>query len=250
MIRMAAAGDVHFDRDSAGRMRKHLRALEKQSDIFFIAGDLTQVGHVEEARVLAKDLSGCNIPIVAVLGNHDYHADQQDEIAEVMREVGVHVLEEESLVLTIKGHKLGIYGLKGFGGGFLGASCSDFGEPETKAFIRHTQSLADNMLRELLKMETEHKVVLMHYSPTSDTLLGERNEIYPFLGSYLLAEAIDEGGADVVFHGHAHKGVEKGRTPGGVPVRNVAQHVIQHSFKVYCFSELEDTLIGPAVSQP
>lgn len=238
MICVAAAGDVHFDRNSRGRLSRSWNDLEGKADLLLIAGDLTQVGHVEEARVLAQDLAECPVPVVTVLGNHDFHSDQQEEIKDVLRQARVRVLERESAVLHVKGRSVGIYGMKGFGGGFLGACCSDFGEPETKAFVRHTKMLAEELRGGLTALDTDYKVALLHYSPSSDTLLGERKEIYPFLGSYLLAEAIDAAHADVAFHGHAHKGVELGATPGGVPVRNVAQPVIRHAFHIYGLHEL------------
>jgi Icc-related predicted phosphoesterase len=124
-------------------------------------------------------------------------------------------------------------GLKGFGGGFGGGCAADFGEPQMKAFVRHTKAEAEFVRAALSSLRTDYRIVLLHYAPIAGTLHGERREVYPFLGSYLLGEAIDEGGADLVFHGHAHGGVEWGRTPGGIPVRNVAQHVIRHVYNVY-----------------
>jgi Icc-related predicted phosphoesterase len=238
MIRVAAAGDVHFDRASRGRLSRYWPELVGKADLFLIAGDLTQVGHEEEARVLAQDLAECPLPVVSVLGNHDFHSDQQEAIKGRLVEARVHVLERDSVQLHLNGVSVGVFGLKGFGGGFLGACCTEFGEPETKAFVRHTRFLAEELKRGLMALHTDYKIALMHYSPTPDTLLGERKEIYPFLGSYMLGEAVDEARAHVAFHGHAHKGVEVGVTPGGVPVRNVAQPVIRHAFNIYCLHEL------------
>ncbi|NJL25485.1 MAG: metallophosphoesterase [Calothrix sp. SM1_5_4] len=237
MIRIAAAGDTHFDRNSRGRLARHWHELEGKADILLLAGDLTQVGHEEEAIPLAQDLAECPVPVVAVLGNHDFHLDQQDLITARLREAGICVLDCGSTVLPVKGVRMGIYGTKGFGGGFMGACCADFGEPETKMFVRRTKVMAENLHRGLSEMDVDYKVVLMHYSPTPETLLGENKEIYPFLGSYLLGEAVDSAGANVIFHGHAHKGVEVGATLGGVPVRNVAQPVIKHAFNLYCLHD-------------
>ncbi|MGE0525831.1 MAG: metallophosphoesterase [Bdellovibrionales bacterium] len=248
MIRVAAAGDVHFDRNSRGRLSRHWTEMEGKADILLIAGDLTCVGHEEEAKVLAEDLAECPIPVVCVLGNHDFNSDREERIVETMEQAGVHVLEQESVEMNINGTSIGIYGMKGFGGGFVGACCSDFGEPETKAFIRHTKMLAAHLREGLAALETDYRIVLLHYSPTSQTLLGERKEIYPFLGSYLLAEAVDSVGANVVFHGHAHKGIEFGETPGGVPVRNVAQPVIRHAFNIYCLHELSNDVACSAAA--
>jgi Icc-related predicted phosphoesterase len=151
---------------------------------------------------------------------------------------GVRVLEGEAEVIHVNGSRLGIAGLKGFGGGFAGAAGADFGEREMKAFIRHTQEGADRLHGALGTLEdADVRVALLHYAPIKSTLVGERLEIYPFLGSYLLAEAIDYAGADLVLHGHAHRGTEKGVTPGGIHVRNVAQPVIRHAFNLYCIDE-------------
>ena len=233
MIRIAAVGDIHYDKNSAGRLLRYYPELRAQADFLLIAGDLTQIGNLEETKVLALDLAKAPVPVIAVLGNHDYQSNLVPEVTEVLRSAGVTVLERSSTVLNINGLSIGIVGQKGFGGGFIGACGSDFGEPEMKAFIRHTKILSDSLRAELAQMRVDYRIVLLHYSPCPDTLVGERKEIYPFLGSYLLAEAIDEEGADIIFHGHAHRGSEKGATPAGIQVRNVAFPVIRHAFKVY-----------------
>ena len=233
MIRIAAVGDVHYDFRSAGKLARYFADLDKHADLLLLAGDLTQVGSIEEISVLADDLASCPVPVATVLGNHDYQSNQQDKIAEILTRGGVTVLERSSVSMKVGSCTVGIMGVKGFGGGFIGACGSDFGEMEMKNFIRFTKSQAESLRIGLSALETDYKVALLHYSPCEETLLGERKEIYPFLGSYLLAEAIDEGGADIVFHGHAHHGVEKGVTPGGVPVRNVALPVIRHAFNIY-----------------
>ena len=234
MIRIAAVGDVHFGDDSAGTMRPHLETIGEQADVLLIAGDLTRHGLAAEAEVLAEELRGISVPVISILGNHDYHCDAQDEIRSLLEEAGVTVLEGESEVLQIRDFTLGVVGSKGFGGGFAGACGSDFGEPEMKAFVGHTKALSDQIFKELSSLDTDYKVVLLHYSPVEDTLVGERLEIYPFLGSYLMAEAIDSAGADLAIHGHAHGGSAKGRTAGGVDVRNVAQPMLGRPYTVYC----------------
>jgi len=234
VIRLAAVGDVHVGADSAGLYHPHWARMSEQADVFLLAGDLTRHGEPDEAAVLAGELRDLEIPIVAVLGNHDYESDRQDEIRDLLEDAGVTVLEGESTVVNVDGTTVGIAGSKGFGGGFVGACASDFGEPEMKAFVRHTKTIAGNLQRALAELDSEVRVALLHFSPVEDTLVGERLEIYPFLGSYLLAEAVDAVGADLVLHGHAHGGSEKGTTAGGVPVRNVAQPVIGHSYNLYC----------------
>ena len=244
MIRVAAAGDLHFGRDSAGTLRPHLERLPEEADLLLLAGDLTRVGDPEEAGVLAKELAGLPFPIVAVLGNHDYHTDRQDEVRRVVEEAGVVVLEGESTVVPVDGARVGIAGTKGFGGGFAGACGSEFGEPEMRAFVRHTRLLAGRLSEAVSELRADVRVVLLHYAPVEATVRGERPEIYPFLGSYLLAEAVDRSGAHLVLHGHAHLGAEKGATPGGIHVRNVAQSVIRRPYNVYHLSPSA----APAVS--
>jgi Icc-related predicted phosphoesterase len=237
MIRVAAVGDIHFGQDSAGTLRPHLEDIAEQADVYLLAGDLTRLGEPDEAAVLASELRDVPLPIVAVLGNHDYHSDQEKAVTDVLENAGVRVLEGESTVIEVRGEPVGIAGVKGFGHGFAGACGSDFGEPMMKAFVRHAQEAADRLreaLEDLVRAGVEHRVALMHYAPTDETLRGERPEIFPFLGSYLLGEAVDRVGADVAVHGHAHGGTEKGFTPGGIQVRNVAQPVINRAYNVYC----------------
>lgn len=233
MIRIAATGDVHFDRRSHNRLAQHFEGLDDRADLFLLAGDLTQTGHPEEMKVLADDLKKCPIPMIAVLGNHDYHVDQVETVVRILSDVGVTVLEGNSIILDINHQKVGIAGAKGFGGGFVGACGSDFGEPEMKSFMRHSRNDARILENAIKGIEADYKIALLHYAPTAQTLMGEKKEIYPFLGSYYLAEAVDYGKADICFHGHAHAGVERGETPGGCPVRNVAQPVIRHAYNIY-----------------
>jgi Icc-related predicted phosphoesterase len=233
VIRVAATADVHFGPDSAGTLRPQLEHLHERADVFCIAGDLTRHGAASEAEVLAEELRGLPVPTVAVLGNHDYECDEAPGICSVLREAGVRVLDNENYVVDVDGSRVGISGVKGFGGGFVGACGSDFGEPEMKAFIRHTKDVAARLETLLREQDADVRIALLHYSPVEETLRGERLEIFPFLGSYLLAEAVDSAGADLVLHGHAHNGAEKGITPGGVPVRNVAQPVIRYAYTVY-----------------
>jgi Icc-related predicted phosphoesterase len=235
VIRLAAIGDVHFARDSKGTWRPHLEDLAERADVLLVAGDLTRHGSIDEAEVLAEELEDLPVPTVAVLGNHDYHLSEEKLIRDVMERAGVRVLEGETARISVNGATLGIGGVKGFGGGFAGACGTEFGEPEMKSFIRHTKTVAESLRASLETLDTDYRVTLLHYAPIEGTLAGERREIFPFLGSYLLAEAIDEVGADLAIHGHAHGGVEKGVTPGGVTVRNVALPVVRCAYKLYCF---------------
>ena len=236
MIRVAAVGDVHVGVESAGRLRPHFESLSERADVLLLAGDLTRRGYPEEAAVLADELDGVGIPVLGVLGNHDLHVDCEDEVCRILEKKGVRMLLGESEVLDVDGQRLGVAGVKGFGIGFVGASASDFGEPISRAYFAHARDEATRLeacLRDV-EGEADVRVALMHYAPVPDTLAGERPEIWAFLGSYLLGEAVDRAGADLAVHGHAHNGTEKGVTPGGVPVRNVAQPVIRHAYNLYC----------------
>lgn len=233
MIRIGAFADVHAGPDSKGLIAPTLVSTEDDADLLMIAGDLTRYGTVDEARVLAGELSAVTIPIVAVLGNHDYHDGHPSAVIDTLEDAGVIVLEGESTVVDVRGSRVGIAGVKGFGGGFAGACASAFGEPEMKAFVGHSEDIAMRLERSLRALDTDLRIALLHYAPVPDTLAGERLEIYPFLGSYLLAEAIDRSGAHLVLHGHAHSGTEFGTTAAGVPVRNVAQPVLRYPYKVY-----------------
>lgn len=237
MIKIAAVGDLHCDKKSQDRFSHQFKSLHQSADILLLAGDLTQTGQPDEAKILVQNLESCSIPIVAVLGNHDYHSEKVDVIKDILRSSNVTVLEESSTSLNIGEITLGISGTKGFGGGFVGSSGSEFGEEEMKAFVRCAKNNAKNFKASLSELTTDYKIALLHYSPTKETLIGEKKEIYPFLGNYFLAQAIDEMKVDLCFHGHAHHGVEKGLTPGGTPVRNVALPVIRHAFNIYTLSK-------------
>jgi Icc-related predicted phosphoesterase len=234
MIRIAAVGDLHIGAEERDPWGPWLAGLAEEADLLLLAGDLTRCGAPAEAERVAAELTQVTIPMIAVLGNHDYHADHERDVTAHLTRAGVRVLEGDTVVLSVGQRRVGVAGVKGFGGGFLGACGSEFGEPEMKAFIQHTRRIAAGLRRDLAGMQADVRIALLHYSPIAETLEGERREIYPFLGSYLLAEAIDEAGADLVLHGHAHAGQEVGTTPRGIPVRNVARPVIQRPYKVYC----------------
>jgi Icc-related predicted phosphoesterase len=236
MIRVAAVGDIHMGPDSEGLLRPAFETLPDCADLLLLAGDLTRHGTEEEARVVAREVGGLPVPVVAVLGNHDHHDEQPEKVTAIFRDAGVTVLEGEGTVVECAGGRVGVAGTKGFGGGFVGRSAGEFGEPVMKEFVRTTRRSADSLhaaLKGLDEGDCAARVALTHFSPVADTLAGEPPEIHPFLGSYLLAEAIDTAGADLAVHGHAHLGTEHGMTAGGVRVRNVAQPVIRRAFNVY-----------------
>lgn len=234
MIRIAAVGDLHFAEDSLGTLAPRWRELADHADVLVLAGDLTNVGSSAQAQALAKELAGIAVPIVAVLGNHDFHAGTPDLVRRTLETAGAHVLEGNAVTLTIGDRTLGIAGVKGFGGGFPGACGHAFGEQEMKLFIDLTEQAAGQLESALTHLDADLKVALTHYAPIKDTLAGERLEIYPFLGAFQLGEAIDRGGAHLALHGHAHHGAERGITPRGVPVRNVAMPLLKRPFGLFC----------------
>ena len=242
MIRIAAVGDLHVGSDTRGVIRERMQHVAERADMLLLAGDLTQHGLEEEGRIVAEEVRDLGVPTIAVLGNHDYHAGREHIIVDRLESAGIEVLEGRATVHEIAGLKVAVGGVKGFGGGFAGACGSEFGEDEMKAFIRHTKATSERLADCLASAEADLRVALLHYAPCRETLGGEKLEIYPFLGSYLLGEAVERGRAHLAFHGHAHLGTERGATPGGVVVRNVARPVIKLAYKVYAF--------GPDTSEP
>jgi Icc-related predicted phosphoesterase len=241
VIRVAAVGDVHLDEDVVGRFRPALENLPEQADVLLLAGDLTRHGSAAEAECVAREFGDLAVPVLAVLGNHDHHCDEPERVVEILTAAGITVLEGTSTVLTCAGGRLGVAGVKGFGGGFAGRCASDFGEPEMEAFVRTTNESAEALGKALRGLDCDLLVALTHYSPVPDTLAGEPLEIYPFLGCYQLGQAIDSAPTALALHGHAHHGTERGTTPGGVRVRNVAHPVIKQAYSIF---HLGDHLVG------
>ena len=233
-VRIAAVGDLHVGTDSPPVLGDH-DELRDEADLLLLAGDLTRRGTPDEASVLARELRQlAGLPVVVVLGNHDYESDRQDDIRALIEDAGATVLDGGSTTIDIGSVRVGVAGTPGFGGGFEGASCAEFGEPLMKAFVRRTKEMAASLHQSLVGLDgADLRIALTHYSPVEQTLRGERAEIFPFLGSYLLAEAIDRGGADLAVHGHAHRGSRQGRTPCGVPVRNVAQPLLGCAYALF-----------------
>lgn len=236
-IRVAAVGDVHIDSDVLGRYRPALDDLGEHADVLLLAGDLTRHGTVTEARCVAQEFGGLDVPVIAVLGNHDYHSDEVPGVTKALQDAGIIVLEGEGTMVDTPAGRLGVAGAKGFGGGFAGRCATAFGEPEMKAFVEHSEASAAKLAKALADLDCDVRIALTHYAPVPDTLSGEPLEIYPFLGSYLLGEAIDAVRTQLAIHGHAHAGCERGMTPGGVRVRNVAHPVIRQAYSVFHLDE-------------
>jgi Icc-related predicted phosphoesterase len=237
MIRVAAVGDIHLGEGMHGCYADDVATLAGTADVLLLAGDLTRHGTVAEARVVAGEFTDSPVPVVAVLGNHDLHSDEGDGVAAALADAGIAVLECSSTVLTLDGVRLGVAGTVGFGGGFPSGMVADFGEPEMKAFAGRGRALAAGLGEALRALDCDVAVALTHYAPVAQTLEGEPREIYPFLGSHLLADVIDSCGAALALHGHAHAGSPDGRTPGGVPVHNVARPVLRRPYRVFPLDE-------------
>jgi len=233
MVRIAAVGDVHMADDLRGRYSAALAALPDQADVLLVAGDLTQHGLLEEAAAFVAEFAPCGVPVVTVLGNHDYHSGRESMIRELLERGDITVLEGENTVVNTPNGRIGVAGAKGFCLGFTGRCAANFGEVQMKAFTQHGIDSASTLRQAFDDLDADVRVALTHFAPITETLQGEPAEIWPFLGNHLLGREIDSAEADLAIHGHAHSGTERGTTPGGVPVRNVAQPVIQSAYAVY-----------------
>jgi Icc-related predicted phosphoesterase len=230
MIRVAAAGDLHCAEPLRERVARAFDTLAGETDLVLLAGDLTTHGLPEQAAVLAHACRGLAVPVVAVLGNHDHHSGSADEVAAVLRDAGVVVLDRDHVILEVGETDVGIVGVKGFVGGFPGAEIPDFGERLLRDIYRETSREVEALEAGLEAIAGCHRsVVLMHYAPTAETLVGEPEAIWAFLGSGRLAAPIGMHRPDLVVHGHAHNGSPEGSV-GEVPVRNVAVHVTGADF--------------------
>lgn len=222
-IRFAAVGDLHVTKQSAGTLRGFFAQAAEAADALLLCGDLTDYGLVEEAKVLADELSVASVPIVAVLGNHDYETGTPDAVRQVLTDYGVRVLDGEATELL----GVGIAGAKGFCGGFGRGSLGPWGESAIKQFVNEAIQEALKLESALAKLRTPQRIALLHYSPIAGTVEGEPVEIFPFLGSSRLEDPLVRYPVSFVVHGHAHRGTAEGRTVNGVPVYNVAKPLLQ-----------------------
>ena len=225
IVRFAAIGDLHVTKDSAGTLKTLFGQASEAADVLLLCGDLTDYGTAEEAHVLAEELSVVKVPIVAVLGNHDFESGMPEVVTETLTRAGVRVLDGEAC--EIEG--VGIAGVKGFAGGFGRGSLGAWGEPAIKQFVQEALQEALKLESALAKLRTRHRIALLHYSPITGTVAGEPVEIFPFLGSSRLEEPLLRYPVDAVFHGHAHRGTMEGKTINGVPVFNVAKPLLTRS---------------------
>jgi uncharacterized protein len=234
-LRVAALGDLHVTGTSGPQYRDLFAEIGETADVLCLCGDLTNLGNVKEAEALAEQLRAVRIPVVGVLGNHDYECGHVDDVTRILEGAGLCLLGED--VRVVDG--VGFAGVKGFAGGFDARMLSPFGEPEIKAFVTAAQSEATKLEKALAAVhDCERIVVVLHYAPIAATVAGEPAEIAPFLGSSRLAEVIDRFPVTAVFHGHAHHGQYRGATPKGIPVYNVAQTVEKDGGRRYALLDI------------
>lgn len=231
-VRIAAIGDLHVQEISEGMVKPAFSRVNEEADALVLAGDLTHHGRLAEGAVLLRELSSIDIPIIAVLGNHDFHDANEREFSMLLSGYGVKVLDGGAIEIKLGGQSVGFTGTKGFGGGFGLRTIPDFGEQIYRSMYREAMLEAAKIGEGLEYLDTDYRVVVLHYSPVRETLQGEPLEIYPFLGTSILAEPIDRHGADLVLHGHAHHGSETAKTPRGVPVRNVAMPLLGRPYRI------------------
>ena len=222
-LRVAAIGDIHVSRHSQGAFQPLFTQITGSADVLVICGDFTDYGLPDEARILARELTAAvRIPVIAVLGNHDYEAGKQHEIRQILVDAGVTVLDGEAT--EIEG--VGFAGVKGFAGGFGRGALGPWGEHVIKQFVQEAVDEALKLEAALARLRTHRRVAVLHYAPIRGTVEGEPLEILPYLGSSRLEEPINRYRVSAVFHGHAHRGVPEGRTSTGIPVYNVAMPLL------------------------
>ena len=225
-IKVAAVGDLHCTKTAAGQLRPLFAQAAEMADMLLLCGDLTDYGLAEEAEVLARELAAVKkMPVVAVLGNHDYESGTPDEVKRVLSDAGVRILDGDAV--EIEG--IGIAGVKGFAGGYGRHALGPWGEGAIKAFVNEAIQEALKLESALAKLRTSQRIAMLHYSPILGTVQGEPPEIYAYLGTSRLEDPLVHYPVDVIFHGHAHRGSPEGKTVNNIPVYNVARPLLQRS---------------------
>jgi Icc-related predicted phosphoesterase len=226
-LRIAAVGDLHYTKHSKGKAEKLFAAISASADVAVLCGDLTDYGLPEEAALLASDIQAhLRVPALAVIGNHDFESGHAAEITATLDASGVHLLEEE--VFEMSG--VGFAGVCGFGGGFGRWMLSSWGEPMVKTFVQEAVDQSLRLEKSLSRLQTPKKIAVLHYSPIRDTVVGESEEIFPFLGSSRLEAPLNRFAVQAAFHGHAHAGTLQGRTSADIPVFNVSLPLLERDF--------------------
>lgn len=227
-------GDLHVREDNVESYRELFGEISREADVLVLTGDLTDLGKPREAELLAQDIKACSIPVVGVLGNHDYECGAPEEVSRILRDAGMRLLDGQSCEIG----GVGFVGVKGFAGGFGRRMLGSFGEPAIKQFVSEAMNETLRLENAMRQVRTKRSVVILHYAPIVETIESEPLEIYPFLGSSRLAETIDRFKVTAIVHGHAHRGRYEGRTPGGQPVYNVARHIEKPTGKPYAILEI------------
>ena len=226
-VRVGAIGDLHYTKYPEPNLRETLSQAGRECDVLLLAGDLTDHGLPEEAQGLAREIhSSVGVPVIAVLGNHDFEGGKQEEIKKILADGGIQVLDGDATEI----HGVGFAGIKGFAGGFGKRALGPWGEDIIKAFVHEAVNEALKLETALARLRHRPRVALLHYSPIAATVEGEPLEIYPFLGCSRLEEPLHRYPVEVVFHGHAHRGQPEGRTAAGVPVYNVSIQLLRQAF--------------------
>jgi Icc-related predicted phosphoesterase len=226
-LRVAAIGDLHVMEDSVAPYRELFSEISNTADVLVLCGDLTNFGKTSEAEILAEDIKSSSIPVIGVLGNHDYECGQPEKVCEILHSAGMRILDEQAI--EIEG--VGFAGVKGFMGGYGRGELAPFGEPIAKLFVQEALNEARKLENQLRTLRTERSVAVLHYSPIEGTIEGEPPAIFQYLGSQRLCDPIDRfDHVQAVVHGHAHHGTYQGSTPLGKPVYNVAQFVLKPLF--------------------
>ena len=229
LLTFAAIGDLHVKEDRTSFVRELFAEVSTRAELLVLCGDLTDIGKPREAQALAEDLRACSIPVVGVLGNHDYESGQAEDVSAVLKGAGMHLLNGQSY----ETNGVAFVGVKGFIGGFGRRMLASFGESSVKALVAEAISEAMRLENAMRTVASDRAVVVLHYAPVLDTIEGEPPEIFPFLGSSRLSETIDRFKVSAVVHGHAHHGRYEGRTPGGAPVYNVAGPIAKPTGRPY-----------------
>lgn len=226
IVRVAAVGDLHCTKTSHGAFQPLFTQVSSAAQLLLLAGDLTDTGLAEEARVLARELASLRVPAFAVLGNHDHESGRQEEIVEILAGAGVTVLDGDTAEVL----GIGIAGVKGFAGGFGQRALGSWGEGVIKVFVREAVNEALKLEAALARLQTPQRIVLLHYAPIQQTVEGEPPEVFPFVGSSRLEEPIGRFPVSAVFHAHAHHGKPEGVTKDHVPVYNVSMPLLARAY--------------------
>lgn len=226
VVRLAAVGDIHCNKTSQGSLQPLFAQVAEHADILILCGDLTDYGLPEEAHILVQEIKALKLPIVGVLGNHDFESGLQDEVCDILCDAGITMLDGD----TCEFHGIGFAGIKGFAGGFGRGTLGYWGEPSIKTFVQEAIDEALKLESALARLRMEQRIVVLHYAPIQATVEGEPPEIFPFLGTSRLEEPFSRYPVTAIFHGHAHNGSPEGKTMSGIPVYNVSHSLLKKHY--------------------